>query len=214
VTKPLETIEKAVSSDRLTPYRVMCSGDLNAAVALYEWNATVSGALWVDIGHAEVLIRNAMHDQLTEWCAGLFGESRWYLNPGRILTFRHAADIAAARGRLKRSGKPATAGRIVAELNFGFWRYLMASHYELSLWRPCLYKSFPGQGKRRQLYDKLTDLHDARNRVAHHEPIYRSQLSKLHEDLLTVIEWINPALRQWVQRRSTVQAILAQRPHG
>lgn len=209
-------IQAALSAERLDPYCREVNGDLAAAIALYEWNTVMSAALWADITDLEVLVRNAMHQQLTEWSTRRYGESRWYLDPGGILTTRRAADVVAARLRIAHSNprKTETPGRVVTELSFGFWCYLVTGHYDRTLWKSCLRHGFPGQPVRSPLHRRLTGLHKARNRIAHHEPIYRSQLSKLHEDLLTVIEWINPALRRWVQRRSTVQAILAQRPHG
>lgn len=45
----------------------------------------MSGAFWVTLGHVEVLIRNAMHQQLTAWSTRTYREPRWYLDPGRVL---------------------------------------------------------------------------------------------------------------------------------
>jgi hypothetical protein len=210
----LTRVEKALSTERLSPYLREVGGDLAVAIKMYEWNTVISAAFWADITDLEVLVRNAMHDQLTEWSVREYGESCWYLNPGGILTRRRILDIAAARTRIAHSDPPKTEtpGRVVAELRFGFWRYLLASSYERTLWRTCLRKGFPGQGSRGPLHHKLTGLHNCRNRIAHHEAIYRQPLLQLHKDLLTIIEWIDPMLRQWVEQRSTVQATLAQRP--
>jgi hypothetical protein len=51
----LVTLEMRLSVERLAPYRAMCGGDLDAAIALYEWNAEVSAALGKTLGHLEVL---------------------------------------------------------------------------------------------------------------------------------------------------------------
>jgi len=210
--RQLEAVETCVSAERLAPYRRTCGGDLAAAITLYKWNAAVSGALWVDLGHVEVLVRNAMHVQLTKWSARCFGEPHWYLDPGKLFSPQTAADVDTARARLTRAGKPDHPGRVVAELSFGFWRFLAAGHYELSLWRTCLYKGFPGQGRRRPLHDRLAALHDLRNRIAHLEPIHSRPLRKLYVTILTVADWINPAMRQWVAEQSTVSAQLPDRP--
>ncbi len=208
----LVKVEKAVSPERLSPYRKVCGGDLAAAVELYEWNAAVSAALWLDIGHLEILVRNAMHHQLTTFSVRMYGEPRWYLNPGGQLQPAAQTDIAMTYTRLARAGKPADPGRVVAELSFGFWRYLTASSYDRVLWKPVLSHGFAGQPRRRPLYDRLARLHLLRNRLAHHEPVHRQQLARLHGDLLTVIEWIDPALRGWVEQESKTQAALATRP--
>jgi hypothetical protein len=78
----LATLERRLSAERLAPYRVARGGDLAAALALYEWNAEMSGAFGTTLGH-----------------------------------------IAKARQRATRNGRPETPGRVVAELNLGFWRF-------------------------------------------------------------------------------------------
>jgi len=91
---------------------------------LYEWNADVSAALGATVGHLEVLLRNALHDQLTVWSTERFQESSWYLDPGGLMSIAAKGDIEAARRRAQRGGAE-TPGRIVAELNLGFWRFLL-----------------------------------------------------------------------------------------
>ncbi|GAA2702233.1 hypothetical protein [Actinoplanes palleronii] len=51
-----ELVERALSPERLGPYRRTCDDDLAAAVALYQWNAEISAALVTTIGHVEVLL--------------------------------------------------------------------------------------------------------------------------------------------------------------
>lgn len=55
-----------------------------AALELYVWNAEVSAALATTIGHVEVVLRNAIHENLTAWSRQRFAEPRWYLDPGDI----------------------------------------------------------------------------------------------------------------------------------
>ncbi|HXL93420.1 MAG TPA: hypothetical protein VN969_31200 [Streptosporangiaceae bacterium] len=38
---------------------------------------------------------------------------------------------------------PVVPGKVVAELHFGFWRYLLASKYYTALWVPALSAAFP-----------------------------------------------------------------------
>jgi hypothetical protein len=94
----------------------------------------------------------------------------------------------------------------------GFWRYLLASRYERTLWRTSLYRAFPGQGRRRAIYTKLAALHLLRNRVAHHEPVHNRPLERLHADVLLLAGWICPTTRTWMAKHSTVQPVLGTRP--
>jgi hypothetical protein len=211
----LTVLERRLSVERLGPYRRAVDDDLGAAIALYEWNAEAAAALWVTLGHVEVLVRNAMHEQLTRWSAAEFDQPRWYLDPTRRLAEIARRDIADARRRATRTGQPETPGRVVAELTLGFWRYLLAARYERALWLTCLRPAFPGiagRGMRRDVHDALADLHVLRNRIAHHEPVHNRPLKHLHRTALSVAEWVCPDTRRWIEARSLVEPVLAARP--
>lgn len=208
----LATVLASFSAERLAPYR-RHTIDLAAAVRLYEWNTQVSAAWWHDIAHLEVLVRNAIHQQLSSWCERTYGHCYWYDDPGGFFTPAHTADIAAAKGRLRRLGRPEEPGRIVAELNFGFWRYVLAGHYELSLWRPSMHRAFPGQPRRRGIHERLARLHQLRNRIGHHEPIYDRPLASLHNTLMEIATWISPETADWIRAHSPVAKALTQRPN-
>jgi hypothetical protein len=203
-------IERRLSAERLGPYRAIVGGDLPAALALYEWNARISSALWETISHAEVVVRNALNDELTQWSLATYAQPRWYIDPGRLLTARTIDDIDAARWRARQSGKE-TPGRVVAELNLGFWRFLTAHNYDRSLWRLCLHRAFSGQS-RVAVHDALRHLNRARNRCAHNEPMHNRPIADLHATALEVVGWICPETRKWISTRSRVPRNLLLRP--
>ncbi|HET8684200.1 MAG TPA: hypothetical protein VFM54_20350 [Micromonosporaceae bacterium] len=140
----LAMIERRLSAERLSAYRTAVGDDLERAIYLYEWNRDLTSALGATLGDIEVVVRNAMHEQLTRWSASKHGQPWWYLDPNAVLTDRAREDITKARDRATYDGKPETPGRVVAELGFGFWRYLLARRYERVLWLPCLRHAFPG----------------------------------------------------------------------
>jgi hypothetical protein len=207
----LVTLEQRLSTERLGPYRVACNDDLTAAVALYRWNAEVSAALGTTLGHLEVLLRNAMHRELTEWSTRQNSEARWYLDPGQVFTPEARRDIAKARERVTRNGREETPGRVVAELPFGFWRFLLATRYDGTLWRWCLHRPF-GRRSRREIYGAVQELHGARNRMAHHEPMFNRRLEELRATVVQVAEWICPVTATWIAEGCRVQQVLADRP--
>lgn len=55
-------------------------------------------------------------------------------------------------------------------------------------------------------------IHVLRNRIAHHEPIFRRNLAHDHVDMLTLVGWISEEGRDWVQELSRVPAVIAKRP--
>ena len=63
---PAPVIQRHLSEPRLRPYLEACGEDLPRAVGLYRWNARVAAAFWEVLGHGEVVLRNAIHDALTD----------------------------------------------------------------------------------------------------------------------------------------------------
>lgn len=205
-----ELVESWLTPERLARY-VAVSSDDTAAVELYEWNIVVSGAFYEVLGMVEVLLRNAMHTQLVHWQLRRGRSCAWFDDPTTGLHQRSIDDVTKARGRLH---VPATQGRIVAELPFGFWRYLLERRYQTTLWPQALRRGFPhlGAGGRRVLRDTVLDLQGLRNRIAHHEPIHGIDLSRRHRQSLDVAGYIDPAAARWVQRLSRVPSVLQRRP--
>lgn len=114
-------LEDRLSRERLKPYRDAVGGDLDSAIGLYEWNSAAPGAFFeTTLGHVEVLLRNALHDHLSAWHTAAGRPGQRYDDPAGVLDPRRHADIAAARGRIRREHKTETAGKVVAELTFGF----------------------------------------------------------------------------------------------
>ena len=208
----LKALEQRFSQERLQPYRWAVGGDLARAIELYEWNAQVSAAFWVTLGHVEVLVRNAMHEHLMVWSQDNHGDHRWYIDHGGVFTGRTLADIGKARQRARSRNRQETSGGVVAGLTLGFWRYLLTKPYDRSLWIPCLRHVWPTQPLRNNVHDPLAKLHELRNRIAHQEPIHNRHLSELHTTTLTVARWTCPETAKWIEKQCTVSQIISQRP--
>ncbi|WP_239147187.1 Abi family protein [Paractinoplanes tereljensis] len=205
-------LEERLSPERFSGYRAAVGGDLAAAVELYDWNARMGATFWSTLGHVEVLVRNAMHQRLAAWSGQRYGEPRWYLDPGNVLTPKTLQAIRAARDNATRNRRPETPGRVIAELSFGFWRFLLISSYDRSLWKPCLSQIWTGQSRRQSVYDVFDRLNDLRNRIAHHEPVYNRPIAALHADALRLAEWTCPATAKWIESRCGVLGVLRTRP--
>lgn len=203
----LAQLERWVSKDRLTKY-VVAPAD---TVALYQWNADLTGALFELIGHTEIMLRNVIHDQLAPHspAGAWYDDSHYPFNPNAQREIRRAKARAA-------SGRPSPRpGKVVAELNFGFWRYLLTATYQTTVW-PRVSPGFAGtprhQRNRRTIEETVTRIHGLRNRVAHHEPVFHTDLAQHVRDLEALAGSIDPAAPLWFQEISRVQALLAARP--
>lgn len=207
----LSDIERWFSVERMAPYLGCCNGDQQKAVELDEWNARMSAALWLTLGHVEVLVRNAMHARLTHWSRQEHGDSRWYLTAQRHLSAQAREAVTEARRRVSRSGRDEAPGRVVAELTLAFWRNLTASRYDRSLWRTTLHYAFPGQ-ERHTVASSLREMHLLRNRIAHHEPVHQLDLARRRQQALDLAEWVDPGAGGWISRHDDVARLLLARP--
>ena len=206
-------IAAVLSPERLAPYLRATGGDLTAAVRLYEWNLAVSGALYEALGILEVALRNALSAQLAAHHGTLAGN--WYDDPLGVLSDLAHDDIAAARRRVRKLRRPETPGRIIAELSFGFWKFLLAKRYEATLWTGYLRHAFPNlqPQNRATVYRALDELHTVRNRIAHHEPIHNRDLTADTLTIYRLLDWIDHDVRAWAVTLSRLQPIIAARPN-
>jgi hypothetical protein len=62
------------------------------------------------------------------------------------------------------------------------------------------------------VFDVVRDVHEARNRMAHHEPMFNRPLGQLQHTVLQLAGWICPITQAWIAQRCRVPALLAARP--
>ncbi|MFB7825308.1 hypothetical protein [Streptomyces hydrogenans] len=208
-----KAVLELVSPERLNPYLSKCAGDLGAALALYQWNSTAAAAFFETLGHLEVMLRNALDARLVARQVRRNRADEWFTDPAVPLRGNARADIAKAQDRAKRGPAAPPRGKVIAELNFGFWRFLLARHYSTTLW-PDLAGAFPHAPDRalRTVETPVKELHQFRNRIAHHECIWHLNLEARRNDIQTLLGFMAPAAVDWVFDASRIDAILAQRP--
>jgi hypothetical protein len=200
--------------------------DREMALQLYDWNTRVCAAVLRDLAHLEVALRNAYDRTLSpatpnnvaHWSLaatsvfpplyrtkGARGEHR------RVDVNRKSRELLEAAVR-DAGGETAAPGRVIANLTFGFWRYLSSRAHEKSLWVPYLHNAFPAKTNRSDVDDRVGRLHDLRNRVAHHEPLLDTKLTARLEDLLWLADRLDVQLALYVSATTDVPSLLASRP--
>jgi hypothetical protein len=206
-----EQLETWFSAGRLASYEVAAGGDRDLALRLYEWNASVSAAFMCPMHHAEVLLRNRIHDVMTS--AYPDNPDPWFKQDGIFVGAKGPALIAEAEERLQRAKSDVTTGRIIASVSFGFWNALFGRAYT-NLWDQTLNRCFAQHGPRRRAeVSNVTErIKIFRNRLAHHERIIQYDLKALHDDLLKLAMWVDPDARNWILGQSKVLELLAARP--
>ncbi|MFP2906365.1 hypothetical protein ACLESD_15135 [Pyxidicoccus sp. 3LFB2] len=152
-------------------------------------------SLYAPLGYLEVAFRNSLHDALTV----SKGTSAWYdLAPAWLLS-RDQNAIKVAKTELGKRNVAFEPGRLVAELSFGFWTSLLSRDYEQVIWPSLLKPVFPHMPRRdrtrKRVAERMHQVRKLRNRVFHHEPIWRwMDLPQRHAVLGETIGWFEPAL--------------------
>ena len=196
-TQFVAKIDPWVSTDRLEAYRP-AGGTDREMVVNYLYNLVLNEALYTPLSFLEITLRNSLHTSLSSF----IGTTTWYDLPGNLLPAQ-ARDVTKVKRRITGLGKSITPGRIVSELNFGFWVSLLSGDYEAHIWRPdkasVLKASFPNipRAKRQRgtVYGRYNRLRELRNRVFHHESIWnRPTLWQDYEAIYEAIDWISPEI--------------------
>lgn len=215
-------------------YLAAAGGDRQLALDLYEWNAILSAAFQHDLAHLEVALRNAYNAAIVAKTPP--GLPHWTADPYRLFPVRWRAprdgtridSNRAPREQIERavreSGPGAQHGKVIAELTFGFWRYLSTSAHHHPLWIPYLHNAFAPGTSRPEVDRPVGRLHQTRNRIAHHEPLLRrntatgllslttQHLADRRNDLLTVSELISPQLQDYIAATSAVRDQIDRHP--
>ncbi|MBZ4618835.1 Abi family protein [Mycobacterium avium] len=217
------TLFDHLAPPRMNPYMAATCGDKQQALELYLWNCAAGAALWEVLSHVEVAIRHALDSALTarhERLGRSDDDWLWHPDVRKELGSKAAEDINEALERANTSAKrgyTVTSDHVIAELNFGFWRFLFAKDRESAI-GSAIRKAFPHAPNATRAND-LSDLntmvsmlYSLRNRIAHHEPIWWTRLDFRYSDALRILSYISPGLRDFVANNSRFDAIFASRP--
>jgi hypothetical protein len=189
-----------LSKPRYGRFLEACGGDHERATDLYQGHSELSVALFGLLRGFEVLLRNTIDAVLAEGQPQTPIEDTWMLD-FNLLRPEGVKQVIVAIQRLER-GKAITRGRVVAGVSFAFWADLFGRNYE-HLWRHHLRHAFPqGALTRKDLSVRLQRMRRLRNRIAHHDSLLEQDTPARIEEILEVAEWIDPAAREWLARRS------------
>ncbi|MGI5835784.1 MAG: hypothetical protein ACOX87_04740, partial [Chloroflexota bacterium] len=132
------SFRQIISVERFESYRRSDTEEDIDILACYLWNLALCEALYPCLQGLEVALRNSINIAATE----AFGNHHWFDCPS-ILKSREQAKVADVKARLRQKPGPINIGRVVAELNFGFWTSLLDARYEQILWPKLLKPAFP-----------------------------------------------------------------------
>lgn len=205
------SLEKAISTSRLGTYRTLISSiNDTKVIENYIYNAKISENFYMLLQNLEVTLRNAIYDSYN-----IIGFSRdfFYLrqqDTRRLFQREYHSYacwkmIGTVKHHMNRNGITITDGKIISDLNFGFWTTLLEeNHYKTLIWRQIFRLVFPHyphggiiDNDVDVVSNKVNKIRQFRNRIFHYEPIInRPNLTQDRDDILEVIGWINPEMQK------------------
>ncbi len=202
--KDISRLLECLSPARLEPFYVKAGGDPWVAFHLYVHYMKISSSL-LDVFHVlEISLRNRLHTKLTE----KLSSENWWDKVG-LLEEPDAIEVHKAKKRLAENLYTITPGAVISELSFGFWVNLFNPKYETNIWVPVIRHQFPPKFSREFLHARFSYVKDIRNRVAHHETLLRTNVSRDYKILLETIHWISPTMARFTEHVSDFPQIFA-----
>jgi hypothetical protein len=160
--------------ENLTAY-LETAGWLIRPVAPFQWKTIENGIVQKALDSA----RSAAYSKMTQ-------AEKAALDARAFPKGRPSDTSHLKRAVMRRRQISVSDGKVIAETTLYFWKRLYSGD-----WRTTLKKTFPNKSlKRAQVADKIEDIYQSRNRLAHHEPV----LQKRFNDTITAIEFVTENL--------------------
>lgn len=227
-------IKKYISAARLQNYEIACDNDARRALKLYQTNIRISQAFYPLLSLLEVILRNALNEELTTY----FSDPDWLINqqsgfmnhPSLTYTVKKTGakkinfflknSVAKSITSIRH---PATQGKIIADLKFGFWTALFDNtHYSILSGRPIkIFTNLPAGCNRNTINKKLIRVREFRNRIYHNEPIIFSkdtagnpffslvEANQIYNDIKDFFSWLDLDFLEWTKRINNIEFELA-----
>jgi|TARA_B110000908_G_C10228219_1_gene439162 hypothetical protein len=207
-----ETLKDTVSVPRLGTYLKASGYNKARAVHFYHWNSMLCQSLYLPIQSIEVSLRNRINFALISQ----YGENWWHNDQFKaIAEERRMANINDAKRRIKSKKHNVNTGQIVATLTLGFWVAMLDPRYNSKIWSRQLRTTFPNlpaNKDRKHLHSKSKQVANLRNRISHHEPIFKGNLMEDYSGIMQLQMWMCPNKQAWVKSLCDFPKVSRQRP--
>ena len=183
--------EELVSKPRLDSYRQYFRVGMEEAIGLYIWNMEVASCFSSLLGFFEVALRNHVHGALsTHYSQGASKSIHWYdiiaaqlkkTTRDKVYELRHQK--IKSGGFIPKVPQPSP-DEIVSRVTFGFWPSVLScvNSAHASKIFPAIFPEHALNSnpidwsidvKRKQALAYLYEFTEFRNRIAHHEPLWK-----------------------------------------
>lgn len=223
-------IKKYLSAARLIHYEQACYNHHRKVLKVYQANLKLSQAFYPLLSLFEVVLRNALNEELTRH----FSDSEWLKNQlnqfmsDPLLTYIHPQTNKSRTNDflkssvtkiLRRTNGNISQGKIIADLNLGFWTELFElTHYKILQGTPIkIFTKLPPAVNRKTINQKLERIRNFRNRVYHNEPIIfdtdqssrtifsLKNAEEVYADMKDIFMWLGIDFYEWTKKINNVE---------
>lgn len=199
-----------MSPARMAKYVTACGGSTKKAMTLYRLNLRLSQELFTIISCFEVSLRNAIDKHYTTQ----FGRD-WLRDAATLGAIFDTPRCRVTKGIINsafsslHNNNAYTHYKLLAERDFGFWRYLFAQPQYFAAGQTLIH-IFPAKPRSTAainynqtfVFNQLGHINDLRNRIAHHEPIcFTTSAGTTNKSTIYARQQYNLLLQlfQWMQ---------------
>ena len=195
----LEKYASTLSVERLLSFKVSENDTVDMLIQRYKLNLCISQALYPELSTLEITLRNAIDTMLKSCVSKTWLEDE--IKQQRILTDHEHAKLMTAYNDIKKEypNKDFTIGKVIANLNFGFWTNLCSKKYNAIIWTKKgafkgVFVNYP-KNLQQQIHSlslRLRSVRSFRNRIFHYEPIFKNPVNtlKMYNEIMEIISYL------------------------
>ncbi len=189
-----------ISLERLKAFVYSQDDTIDEILERYTNNIIISQALYPELSVLEVALRNAIDTTLKSvisetWLEDEVKNNKW-LRPFDYQTLKTVYE--ETKKECLYNNKNFSAGKVIANLNFGFWTSLCVKTYNGKIWnRKCCFRSIFPNYKAKQftigtISQQLYLIRRLRNRIFHYEQIFKypKNTLKLYNDIVQILSYL------------------------
>ena len=196
----LKKYDTLYSVERLSSFAYSENDTISDIIENYSNNITISLAIYPELCTLEVILRNTLDKLLKNMFSDNWLEDE--VNNNNFLDSYDYQTLLKAYNDTKKdcidASKPFTIGKVIANLNFGFWTNLCVKKYNSTIWNSprkfnSVFINYPYNSKAiNYISKKLYSIRRFRNRIFHYEKIFKYPTRTLHlyNDILEMLSYL------------------------
>lgn len=199
IKEELRKFASTISVERLLSFKSDDNDTIDMLIQRYKLNLRISQALYPELSTLEVTLRNAIDTMFKNCISKNWIEDE--IKQRHILTEHEHAKLMTAYNDIKKEypNNDFTIGKVIANLNFGFWTNLCSKKYNAIIWTKKgafkgVFVNYPNnlQQQIHSLSLRLRSVRSFRNRIFHYEPIFKNPKNtlKMYNEIMEIISYL------------------------